>query len=107
MKSLVLQRIFNVENFVEEDGVRTKRDVPRSLAKAEALDRFEPLPLVVDHADGGIRNVEHTFGQSRKPVIALFGGGIENVESVKGFDSAGLIGGDGRCLHVVAPETLT
>lgn len=103
MESLVLERILNVKNLIEQDGVGAEGDVSRSLAQAEALDGFEPLPVRVDHADGGIGDVENAPGDSRKAVVALLGFAIEDIQRVEGGDAGGFVGGSGRCLHGSAP----
>ncbi len=51
VESLVFECVFDIQNVVIEDSVGAKRDVLLCLAKGEALYRFEPLAVAVDHAD--------------------------------------------------------
>jgi len=99
----VFEGVFDVEDVVEEDGVRAEGDVAGRLADGEALNGLEPLPLAVDHADGDIGDVEDAAGKASEAIEAFLAGSIENVEGVKGGNSVSFVVGDGWCLHGSAP----
>jgi hypothetical protein len=68
----VLLSIADEERLPGVHAMRTKRDIPPRFLPVYAMDRFEPLPRLVDQTDGRDRRAHYERRQARDPVELRF-----------------------------------
>ena len=83
VEAIVLQRIFNDHNALQQDRVGAEGDVARGLAHIEPLAGDHPLPIPVQQGDKRNGHVKGRFcqpGKALQPLIIFFIKQIHHIE---------------------------